>query len=1066
MFSPKLRQYIESLQHTYFGWFIQNYKVSILIIVLLIVYGSYVVVTIPKESTPTIKFGIVNISTIYPGANPLDIDSTITQKIEDKIKDMPGIDTINSTSSLWLSNISLTLKNDIDTKDFINDLKTDIDTLIFPSDVKDPIIKELSTDNQVLFQMILYAPRSEFTMNHMRSLAMRLRDDIEGKAGIVDVTVDGVSDDSDFDITIGLDQQAMTNYGLSLASVVSQIRSYKQNTPLGNHALGDFRYDYRIANELISLKDLSMIPLSVGGTSIMLADIATIHRDYKRDDVTYGGVAWSADNNAIGLTIFKADKTSIFQVSEDARALIAQTMKKVDYQRVSFAYSTDISDVIIDDYKSLGNTAWQSVLLILIISALFIGIRQALIASFSMVLSFFITFIVLDQLDYSLNFLTNFSLILAFGAGIDTIIVFIEAAWENMKKWFNPKTAMLLAVNTYREANINTSLINIVVFIPLLVLPGVTGKFLSYIPLTIFSTLLASLILALTTNGALFTRLNKALPYYYAESHDEDEEETAMHSEEKKILALEQQGKTVRALWDKPRLDGYIDHVRSYYLHLLARWLSSRKNRLIVIFTPIVLLILSFIFLAPSIGFKLFPSGDNPVVNISFTAKEGTTTASLVRQLSGVDTIIASIPEVKSYKIAHDTNKATATVVLVKEEQREKDSFAIEQVLLSGLQYYTTQWLKVESKVQAWWPPTGKAVGLKLIASETSQLSELKRVSKEFEAYLHTLSGTINVTNTSTNAPGQFEFTFDSDLLTQLGLTPQDIQWELYTMINGSKAGTMMIDQIERDIIVKVADLDATLTPEKILNTVIQTRSGPLTIGSVATVTINQSLTSIGRVDADIVITVEADLEAGMTPTAVQPLFEAFAKDYDYPSGISYKAGGENEANADLISATLGWFFVALFLAFVILVYQFNSFTLPAIILYSVFTALLGSIVGLWITNNPFSMGFGIGFISLLWVILNTAVFLVDRIKYNIQLGSSTLKSIMEAGKTRFRPIVISSLATVLGLLPSVMQDPFYAWLGWTVIFGLIFSGVITLLALPCLYYMLFAKSVMTDLHD
>lgn len=109
-------------------------------------------------------------------------------------------------------------------------------------------------------------------------------------------------------------------------------------------------------------------------------------------------------------------------------------MKQIEYQRVSFAYSTDISDVIIDDYVSLGNTAWQSILLVLIISALFIGIRQALIASFSMVLSFFITFIVLDKLGYSLNFLTNFSLILAFGAGIDTVIVFIESAWENMKK--------------------------------------------------------------------------------------------------------------------------------------------------------------------------------------------------------------------------------------------------------------------------------------------------------------------------------------------------------------------------------------------------------------------------------------------------------------------------------------------------------------------------------------------------------------------------------------------------------------------------------------------------------
>lgn len=1066
MSSPTLRQYIESLQHTYFGWFIQNYKVSILLIILMIAYGTYSVLTIPKESTPTIKFGIVSITTTYPWANPLDIDSTITQKIEDKIKDLPGIDTMNSTSSLWVSNIAITLKNDIDTKDFINDLKTDVDTILLPSDVKDPIIQELSSDNQLLFQMILYAPRDEFSMNHLRSVALRLRDDIKGKSWIVDVSVDGVSDESDFDIAIDLDQQAMENYGLTLTSIVWQIRAYKQNTPLGSHALGDFRYDYRIANELVSLEDLRRIPLSVGNGYITLSDIARIQRDYKRDDVIYGGVAWLSGNHAIGLTIYKADKTSVFTVSTEARELIERTLHTIPYQGVSFAYSMDLADVIIDDYASLGNTAWQSVLLILIISALFIGIRQALIASFSMVLSFFITFIVLDLLGYSLNFLTNFSLILAFGAGIDTIIVFIEAAWENMKKWFNPKTAMLLAVNTYKEANINTSLINIVVFIPLLVLPGVTGKFLAYIPLTIFSTLLASLVLALTINGAIFTRLNKPLPYYYPERQGEDEEETAMHPEEKKILALEQKGKEVRESQEKPRLDGYIDHVRSYYLHLLSWWLSSKLHRLTVIFAPIVLLVLSLILLAPSIGFKLFPSGDNPMITIAFTAKEGTTTASLVRQLAGVDSVIASIPEVKSYKMSHDGNNATATIILVDREERQQDSFQLETALLSGLAYYQTQWLKVESQVQAGWPPTGKAVGLKLVAGETSQLTTLKQVSKDFEAYLRTLTGTINVTNSSTNAPGQFEFSFDSDILTQLGLTPQDIQGELYAMINGTKAGTMMLDKTERDIIVKVSDLDDAVTPEKIMNTVIQTRSGPIMIGSIAKVTINQSLTSIGRVDTDIVISVEADLDEGIQPTAVQPIFEAFAQKYQYPVGISYKAGGENEANAELIGATIGGFFVALFLAFIILVYQFNSFSLPAIILYSVLTALLGSVIGLWITNNPFSMGFGIGFISLLWVILNTAVFLVDRINYNINLWSSPLKAILEAGKTRFRPIVISSLATILGLLPSVMQDPFYAWLGWTVIFGLIFSGVITLVALPCLYYSLFAKSIVASKEE
>ena len=185
----KIKLYKEKIENTWFGWWIKNYKVSFLLIALLIGYGTFSLIRIPKESTPDIPFGIVQIATAYPGANPVDIDSIITQKIEDEIKDMPEVDALDSTSSLGISSVVITLNSNADTKDFINEVKTKIDNLIFPEDVTDPRVMEISTDNAVLFQMMLYGPRNQFTLNQVRSLAMRFKDEIKGKVGIVDVTI-------------------------------------------------------------------------------------------------------------------------------------------------------------------------------------------------------------------------------------------------------------------------------------------------------------------------------------------------------------------------------------------------------------------------------------------------------------------------------------------------------------------------------------------------------------------------------------------------------------------------------------------------------------------------------------------------------------------------------------------------------------------------------------------------------------------------------------------------------------------------------------------------------------
>lgn len=1053
-------KYILESQATFYGWWVKNFRVSYLVIVMLVLYGIFSLIKIPKESTPNIKFGMVMINTIYPWANPVDVDTSITEKVYKEVKDIEWIDTIDASSSQGISSVMVTLKNGIDVKDFINEARTKVDTIIFPTDAKEPSIQEIWTDNEVLFQMVLYGDKKYFTMNSIRSLAMQFRRDIFNKWSIADVVVDWVEDDNDYDIQVLIDKEKIENYGLSISDIAWQIKSYNQNLPLGNHVLGDLTYDYRIANDIQSTQELQHVPIILwqNRSHITLADIAIIQREYKTEAVSYGGKYGIDNNYAVPITIYKNAWGNVFSDAASAKSTIETALQNIQYQWIQVEYTQDLSDIIIDDYKSLWWNAVSSILLVLAVTALFIWLKQSLIATLGMILSFFITFIVLHSTGRTMNFLTNFSLILAFGAGIDTVIVFVEAAYENMKKWFNPKTAILIAVNTYKSANINTSLINIVVFIPLLVLPGIMGKFLSNIPITIFTTLLGSLFLALTVNSALFVAFNKKLPHYFVD--EKDDEEVVMSEVEKEILLEEQEWKEKKHKSEEPFFEKRFDVLRGKYLAILRYTMHNPRYRNISIYAPILALFATFIFLSPSIWFKLFPSKNESFIDVSIKGKEWITTDYMFWISSWIDSIVAAISEIKSYEINIDKNTIDLSLTLLKREERQRTAEEIQEEVLGKLSYLRYQWYEVQAKVQAWWPPTGKAIGINIIAKDKKYISSLKSVSEDFEEYVKTLTGTLNISNSSVESPWQFTLSFSDEKLATRWLTPQDIKGELYAMILWMKAGTVTIDSVDRDIVVKVAAFDKGVNPEQLYNTVIPTRAGDVTLSQVATIDIQPALTSITRKDGDITTTVEADLVPWKNPTSFQPLLWAFAKSYIFPEWISYKEAGENQENKDLIQSTIMAFFVSLLLAFAILVYQFNSFSKPMMVLYSIVTALLGVNIWLWVTGNPYSMAFAIGFISLIGVVVNTAIFLVDRINYNLEHGADIERAIFEAWYVRFKPILISTITTILWLWSVVTQDEFYASLWYTVIFWLFFSAAITLIALPNLYYVMYMRAI------
>jgi multidrug efflux pump subunit AcrB len=368
--------------------------------------------------------------------------------------------------------------------------------------------------------------------------------------------------------------------------------------------------------------------------------------------------------------------------------------------------------------------------------------------------------------------------------------------------------------------------------------------------------------------------------------------------------------------------------------------------------------------------------------------------------------------------------------------------------------------IKVESAVLGGWPPSSKPVALELIADDTNKFALLKQISKDFEKELKTYTGTKNVTTSSPDTPGQFIFKFEQNKLWFLWLSQSELMWEIYNTLNGLYGWSIKINN--EDIAIKVSydNLEKNISPSTISDLIINTRVWPIRIGDFMNYEIDSSVWSILRKNGDITIRIDADLKDGFTNQwpALQKKIEQRAKSYPFPAGITYKSGWEQADNADLIQTTIIWFFVALFAIYMILVLEFNSFSKPAIIMYSVILWLLWVNIGLYITGNPYSMAVWIGIIAMTGIVVDNAAIILERINDNTAHNIDTFEAIVEACKSRLQPMLLTSMTDFFGLLPIAFQDEFWQWLAFTISFWLFAWACMTLFVIPSLYYIVFTR--------
>lgn len=408
------------------------------------------------------------------------------------------MDKITSTSSVGVSSLIVSVKTGFEGKDVRTDIASKVDAVSLPADARTPSVNLLETSANMTFSMYLYEKNNSATKEELMERAVNLKRQLEDLKEIDTVSVainpvssgfSGKNDDSDYRVEFIIKNETLAGYGLTLADISNQISAFNVDMPIGNFDIEDKKYDYRISGKNTNATEFLEIPISLSsGAQITLGDIATIHRDYSSDKTAT--IMTSLENfkeyNAIGLVVEKTDSASVFGAANVAKQKIEKIFEEQGFKNYGYFYTSDIAEVITADYVDLFWNFISTLTLVFIVMFFFVGFVDSLFATLVLPLAFLATFTMLNSIGFTMNILTNFSLIIALGIAIDTIIVFVQAASAKIRVGYDPQTAIILAFKEYAMSIIVGTITTIMVFIPIMSLPGIMGRFLAFIPVTIF----------------------------------------------------------------------------------------------------------------------------------------------------------------------------------------------------------------------------------------------------------------------------------------------------------------------------------------------------------------------------------------------------------------------------------------------------------------------------------------------------------------------------------------------------------------------------------------------------
>lgn len=998
-------------------------KIVWVFVILLIFTGIFTYFQLPKREIPEINVNVASISTAYPGATPQEVERTIINPLEEELLDTEGIDEITSASTTGFGTITATFSGDANTETTKAQIRQTVSDVSrnFPDDVQKPNVNtDLSTSAVASYHLLA---ESRSSLHGLRNVMDEWEDQLTSISGVDSILIKGLPEEK---VSVILENDRLNENQLAPFSIISKLQEEISPSAVGTEK-NNGEIKQLIFTKFTDIEEMEKLDVgrSPEGEPIALSDVGSIEiTNQKVDDlISYD------DQPAISVTILAEEGVNISalqnQLTDRMEGLSEELPSGVTVDRF-YTQSTVIDEV----FSNLLTSFSMSFIAVIIIMILGLPISSALLVALAIPISIIIGLTPLPYVGVDLNQISIIGMIIAIGILVDDAIVVNDNIQRRFQLGDGPLEGTLRGVKEVGKSIITSTLMIIFSFLPLTFLSGTNGDFIRALPTVLIFTVIASTIIALTFIPTV------------------------------QYVRKRRQKKMTKA---KTGILGKVfDRLEGFYADRVLP--VTTKKPLITAFTGVLLCVL-LALLVIRIPFEFFPAADRPEVTISIENPQGTTLEDTEEQLRDMASFLESadedvtetavyagsgLPNLFSSALNRSGENTGQVLVRIDREQSSATAFMNEWEEPLREKYPEAE-IFLETIVSG--PPPSPPVQVKIQGSDIETLiAEAKKARQKLSEVEGTEIATINA-----EVQPFIEYKPDRSVLTENDINIEQVTSQIQLANTGVPIGTFDngIDRLPMEVIVDDGIEEGVALKQ--FNIVSHNANGPPAIISLNEVITTDSTERIGvipHLNGERTITVEAYPEEGMEQT-FNPSADDTVEEIEnqLPEGYSLVKSGESDARTDFFVEVAKLFVIVLFLIYLTIAIQFNSLLMPLLVTGTVFLAVTGAIVGLFVSGEPLSFLAVLGIVSLSGIVVRNSVILVEFMEQNRQLYQNKGEAVIEAGRTRMRPIVLTSLTSIAALSPIIYSgDVLFKPLAVSIVSGLLFSTILTLLLVPSFY--------------
>ncbi len=992
---------------------------TIMFTLMVIMGGALAYFNLNLALMPDIDMPIAVVSTTYVGAGPEEIQTLISKPLEEALGTVTNLDTISSMSQSNNSSVILQFVDGtnldialIDVREILDRVKSSL-----PDDANDPVILKIDMNAEPI---VMGATSKTMDLNSLNTL---LEDDVKPRLerieGVAAVTLSG---GTSTEVQLTVDPSQLALYGLSTSSIAQMLQSENLNIPAGNLSQGNNSVNVRVLGEFSNLNEMRYMPITTPtGAMIYLKDIATIEEvQTTREEATYIN-----GQMGIWISIDKQSTSNLVKVTES----LAKEMEKLQasYPAIDFYLLSDTAEYISSSISNVTQTALLSAVIAFFVLLVFLkNPITAMIIAVSIPTSIFMAFGLMYFCGMSLNTVSMGGITIGIGMLVDNSIVVLDSIYGYYDKGYSPQESAERGASDVTIAIFASTMTTVAVFLPMAFVQGTVGSILNNLSLGVTFTLLSSLIVSIT-----FVPMACALLFRSSEFR-----------KKKNILLLPIY--ILVFIWDF-----FINTITFAYTQILRVSLHIR----IFVIIGMVYLFMQTMQVANYIGMDFMESTDEGVVNISISMPNGTQFYTTDALVSEALYLLDEIPETEMIYAKVSEASASITLNLPAKNERERTSKEIAEHAEDLLSHLAGAEITSSASSSAMGDMGGTDITFNIYGYENSVLMEIE---KDIIALLESTGHFNKVEGSTGETIPEARVILDREKASAYGISTASIANAMTTAMSGSTATQYKVDGTELDVIIRY-DESTGLEYVVDLNTLmISTSNGAkIPLSEVATLDTVESASSMSRENQRNYISFAVSAGNLSTGEGQVLLFEALDT-YDFPEGYEYGTSGTAEMMMESFVSLGLCMVIAVLLVYMIMASQFESLSAPFVVMFSMPLAITGGIMGLYFMGRTLTMTAMMGFIMLIGMVVNNAIVLIDYVNQLMDEGYPPYMATMLAGPRRLRPILMTTLTTVLGMVPmavtqqeggEVMQG-----LAIAVIFGMIFSTVVTLVLIPVLY--------------